>query len=158
QAAAFNDASAFDPATGRVFKPATIKEVSGRRIAVVGQAFPYVPVAHPKRFVPNWTFGLREAALQKLVSRLREVDGLYALLRLSHNAMNAALKLASRIAGIDVILGGHTHDAVPEPTVVSNISGKTAVTNAGSSGKFLGLLDLDVGNKRVNDVRYTLLP
>jgi S-sulfosulfanyl-L-cysteine sulfohydrolase len=158
QDAAFNDAPAFDPVTGRVFKPAIIKEVGGRRIAIIGQAFPYVPVAHPKRFVPDWTFGLREAELQKLVTRLREVDGVDAVLLLSHNGMDADLKLASRIAGIDVILGGHTHDAVPEPTIVSNIGGKTSVTNAGSSSKFVAVLDLDVGSKHVNDVRYTLVP
>jgi S-sulfosulfanyl-L-cysteine sulfohydrolase len=158
QDAAFNDAPAFDHATGRVFKPATIKEAGGRRIGIVGQAFPYVPVAHPKRFVPDWTFGLREAELQKLVTRLREGDGVDAVLLLSHNGVDADLKLASRVSGIDAILGGHTHDAVPRPTVVTNAGGNTLVTNAGSSGKFLGVLDLDVGNKRLNDVRYTLLP
>ncbi|HEV2954831.1 MAG TPA: thiosulfohydrolase SoxB [Xanthobacteraceae bacterium] len=158
QDAAFNDAPAFDPASGRVFKPAIIKEVGGRRIGIIGQAFPYVPVAHPKRFVPDWTFGLREAELQKFVTRLREVDGVDAVLLLSHNGMDADLKLAGRIAGIDVILGGHTHDAVPEPTVVSNIGGKTAVTNAGSSGKFVAVVDLDIGSKHVKDLRYTLLP
>jgi sulfur-oxidizing protein SoxB len=158
QDAAFNDAPAFEPATGRVFKPATIKEVGGRRIGVIGQAFPYVPVAHPKRFVPDWTFGLREAELQKLVARLRESDGVDAVLLLSHNGMDADLKLASRVSGIDVILGGHTHDAVPHPSIVTNPGGKTLVTNAGSSGKFLGVLDLDIGGNRVNDVRYTLLP
>jgi len=158
QDAAFNDAPAFDRASGRVFKPATIKEAGGRRIGIIGQAFPYVPVAHPKRFVPDWTFGLREAELQKLVTRLREADGVDAVLLLSHNGMDADLRLAGRIAGIDVILGGHTHDAVPEPTVVSNIGGKTVVTNAGSSGKFVAVLDLDIGSKRVTDLRYTLLP
>jgi S-sulfosulfanyl-L-cysteine sulfohydrolase len=158
QDAAFNDAPAFDPASGRVFKPAIIKEVAGRRIGIVGQAFPYVPVAHPKRFVPNWTFGLREAELQKLVTHLREVDGVDAVLLLSHNGVDADLKLAGRIAGIDVILGGHTHDAVPVPIVVSNIGGRTAVTNAGSSGKFVAVLDLDIGSKHVTNLRYTLLP
>jgi len=158
QDAAFNDAPAFDPASRRVFKPATIKDVGGRRIAIIGQAFPYVPVAHPKRFVPDWTFGLREAELQKLVTRLRENDGVDAVLLLSHNGMDTDLKLASRVSGIDAILGGHTHDAVPHPTIVTNPGGKTLVTNAGSSGKFLGVLDLDVGSKRVNDVRYSLLP
>jgi S-sulfosulfanyl-L-cysteine sulfohydrolase len=158
QDAAFNDAPAFDPASGRVFKPAIIKEVGGRRIGIIGQAFPYVPVAHPKRFVPDWTFGLREAELQKLVTRLREVDGVDAVLLLSHNGMDADLRLAGRIAGIDVILGGHTHDAVPGPTVVSNVGGKTAVTNAGSSGKFVAVLDLDIGSKHLKDLRYTLLP
>jgi sulfur-oxidizing protein SoxB len=158
QDAAFNDAPAFDPASGRVFKPATIKEIGGHRIGIIGQAFPYVPVAHPKRFVPNWTFGLREAELAKLVSRLRDVDAVDAVLLLSHNGMDADLKLASRVSGIDAILGGHTHDAVPRPTIVTNPGGKTLVTNAGSSGKFLGVLDLDVGRQRINDARYTLLP
>ena len=158
QDAAFNDAPAFDPASGRVFKPVTIKEVGGRRIGIIGQAFPYVPVAHPKRFVPEWTFGLREAELQKLVTRLREVDGVDAVLLLSHNGMDADMSLAGRIAGMDVILGGHSHDAVPAPTVVSNIGGRTAVTNAGASGKFVAVLDLDIGSKRVNNLRYTLLP
>jgi S-sulfosulfanyl-L-cysteine sulfohydrolase len=158
QDAAFNDAPAFDPASGRVFKPATIKEIGGRRIGVIGQAFPYVPVAHPKRFVPDWTFGLREAELAKLVTRLREVDRVDAVVLLSHNGMDADLKLASRVSGIDAILGGHTHDAVPRATTVSNAGGKTLVTNAGSSGKFVALLDLDVGAKRVTDMRYTLLP
>src|ERR1700730_2752463 len=158
QDAAFNDAPAFEPATGRVFKPALIKQAGGRRIGIVGQAFPYVPVAHPKRFVPDWTFGLREAELQKLVTRLREADRVDAVLLLSHNGMDADVKLASRVTGIDVILGGHTHDAVPHPTVVSNIGGKTSVTNAGSSSKFVAVLDLDIGRKRVNDLRFTLLP
>jgi sulfur-oxidizing protein SoxB len=158
QEAAFNDAPAFDAASGRVFKPATIKEVGGRRIGIVGQAFPYVPVAHPKRFVPDWTFGLREAELQKLVTRLRDTEGVDAVLLLSHNGMDADLKLASRVSGIDAILGGHTHDAVPRPTIVANAGGKTLVTNAGSSGKFVAVLDLDVGRKHVNDVRYSLLP
>jgi sulfur-oxidizing protein SoxB len=158
QDAAFNDAPAFDPGSGRVFKPAIIKQAGGRRIGIVGQAFPYVPVAHPKRFVPDWTFGLREAELQKLVTRLRESDGVDAVLLLSHNGMDADVKLASRVTGIDAILGGHTHDAVPRPTIVANAGGKTLLTNAGSSGKFLGVLDLDVGRQRLSDVRYTLLP
>jgi S-sulfosulfanyl-L-cysteine sulfohydrolase len=156
--AAFNDAPAFDAASGRAFKPATIKELGGRRIAIIGQAMPYVPVAHPKRFVPNWTFGIRDAELQKVVDELRGNEKVDAVLLLSHNGMDVDLKLASRVSGIDVILGGHTHDAVPRPVVVSNRGGKTLVTNGGSSGKFLGVLDLDVGNGTIKDLRYHLLP
>ena len=156
--AAFNNAPAFDSASGRVFKPAMIKEVGGFRIGIVGQAMPYVPIAHPKRFTPDWTFGIREADLQKLVDQLREHDRVDAVLLLSHNGMDVDLKLASRVSGIDVILGGHTHDAVPQPSVVANARGKTSVTNAGSSGKFLAVLDLDLGNGAVKDVRYRLLP
>jgi sulfur-oxidizing protein SoxB len=156
--AVFNDATAFDSASGRVFKPATIKEVGGRRIGVIGQAMPYVPVAHPKRFTPDWTFGIRETELQKVVDGLREHDKVDAVLLLSHNGMGVDLKLASRVAGIDVILGGHTHDAVPRPTVVANSRGKTFVTNAGSSGKFLGVVDLAVGKGAVKDLHYHLVP
>jgi sulfur-oxidizing protein SoxB len=156
--AAFNNAPAFDSASGRVFKPAVVKDVGGHRIGIVGQAMPYVPIAHPKRFTPDWTFGIRDAELQKIVDRLRQQDKVDAVILLSHNGMDVDLKLAGRVTGIDVILGGHTHDAVPQPTLVANSGGKTFVSNAGSSGKFLSVLDLDIGKGRVNEVRYQLLP
>jgi len=156
--AAFNDAKAFDPASGRVFKPAMIKEIGGYRVAVIGQAFPYVPIAHPRRFTPDWTFGIRDDELQKLVNALRTNDKVDAVVLLSHNGMDVDLKLASRVSGIDVILGGHTHDAVPQPIPVSNAAGSTLVTNAGSNGKFLGVLDLELAKGKVSDVRYRLLP
>jgi sulfur-oxidizing protein SoxB len=156
--AAFNDAKAFDAASGRVFKPATIKEIGGHRIAVIGQAFPYVPIAHPKRFTPDWTFGIRDDELQKLVNSLRGNDKVDAVVLLSHNGMDVDLKLASRVTGIDVILGGHTHDAVPQPIGIANAGGTTLVTNAGSNGKFLAVLDLDLAKGKVSDVRYRLLP
>jgi sulfur-oxidizing protein SoxB len=156
--AAFNDAKAFDPASGRVFKPAMIKELGGHRVAVIGQAFPYVPIAHPKRFTPDWTFGIRDDELQKLVNSLRTNDKVDAVVLLSHNGMDVDLKLASRVSGINVILGGHTHDAIPQPISVSNAAGTTLVTNAGSNGKFLGVLDLELAKGRVSDVRYRLLP
>jgi sulfur-oxidizing protein SoxB len=156
--AAFNDAPAYDAASGRVFKPATIKEIGGHRIAVIGQAFPYVPIAHPKRFTPDWTFGIRDDEMQKLVRSLRENDNVDAVVLLSHNGMDVDLKLASRVSGIDVILGGHTHDAVPQPIGITNVNGTTLVTNAGSNGKFLGVLDLNLTKGHVRDVRYRLLP
>jgi sulfur-oxidizing protein SoxB len=156
--AAFNGANAFDPASSRVFKPAVIKEVGDYRVAVIGQAFPYVPIAHPKRFTPDWSFGIREEELQKLIDGLRSVDKVDAVVLLSHNGMDVDLKLASRLRGLDVILGGHTHDAVPQPVAVTNAGGTTLVTNAGSNGKFLGVLDLDLAKGSVRDVRYRLLP
>jgi sulfur-oxidizing protein SoxB len=156
--AKFNDARAFDPASGRVFKPSIIKEIGGSKVAVIGQAFPYVPIAHPKRFTPDWTFGIRDDELQKLVAAHREADKVDAVVLLSHNGMDVDLKLASRLTGIDVILGGHTHDAVPQPVLVKNAGGATLVTNAGSNGKFLGVLDLDLGRGKVKDFRYRLLP
>src|SRR6202140_76200 len=156
--AAFNDARAFDAASGRVFKPATIREFGGYRVAVIGQAFPYVPIAHPKRFTPDWTFGSRQDELQNLVNSLSSNDKVDAVVLLSHNGMDVDLKLASRVSGIDVILGGHTHDAVPQPIPVTNAGGTTRVTNAGSSGKFLGVLDLELARGRVADLPYRLLP
>jgi S-sulfosulfanyl-L-cysteine sulfohydrolase len=156
--AAFNDAKAFDPASRRVFKPATIKELGGYRVAIIGQAFPYVPIAHPKRFTPDWTFGIREEELQKLVDGLRGNDKADAVILLSHNGMDVDLKLASRVTGIDIILGGHTHDAVPQPIAVRNANGVTLVTNAGSNGKFIGVLDLELAKGKVSNLRYRLLP
>ena len=156
--AAFNDAKAFDTASGRVFKPASIKEIGGHRVAVIGQAFPYVPIAHPKRFTPDWTFGIRDDELQNLVTGLRNGDKVDAVVLLSHNGMDVDLKLASRVSGIDVILGGHTHDAVPQPIAVTNAGGTTLVTNAGSNGKFLGVLDLGLAKGRISEVRYRLFP
>ena len=127
-------------------------------MAVIGQAFPYVPIAHPKRFTPDWKFGIRDGELQKLTDGLRNTDKVDAVLLLSHNGMDVDLKLAGRVTGIDVILGGHTHDAVPQPVPVTNAGGTTLVTNAGSNGKFLGVLDLELAKGKVSDLRYRLLP
>src|ERR1700730_6954261 len=123
--AAFNDAKAFDPAPGRSFKPYGIKEIGCYRIALIGQAFPYVPIAHPKRFTPDWKFGIRDEELHKLVDALRGNHKYDAVELLSHNGMDVDLKLASRVTGIDVILGGHTHDAIPQPIPVTNAGGTT---------------------------------
>ncbi len=156
--AAFNGAEASDANSGRVFRPYLLREIGGRRVAIIGQCFPYQPIAHPRRFVPDWTFGVREGELQKVVDAVRRTEHADAVVLLSHNGMDVDLKLASRVSGIDVILGGHTHDAVPKPTLVSNSGGKTLVANGGSNGKFLGVLDLDVGQGKVAGLRYTLVP
>ena len=125
---------------------------------MIGQAFPYVPIAHPKRFTPDWKFGIRDEELQKLVDVHRSNDKVDAVMLLSHNGMDVDLKLASRVTGIDVILGGHTHDAVPQPITVSNPGGVTLVTNAGSNGKFIAVLDLELAKGKVANMRYRLLP
>jgi len=140
-----------------VFEPYVIKTVNGIPVAIVGQAFPYVPIAHPRYLVPDWTFGIQEETMQKAIDSVRG-KGAQAVVLLSHNGMDVDLKLASRVSGIDVILGGHTHDAVPQPTIVSNRAGKTVVTNAGCNGKFIGVLDLDVRGGKVVDFRYRLVP
>jgi len=140
-----------------VFPGYTMREQNGVRIAIVGQAFPYTPIANPRYFVPDWTFGIREQEMQKVVDEARS-KGAQAVVLLSHNGMDVDLKLAARVTGIDAILGGHTHDGVPLPTLVDNAKGRTLVTNAGCNGKFLAVLDLDVRAGRVADYRYRLLP
>jgi sulfur-oxidizing protein SoxB len=140
-----------------VFAAWVMREINGVPVAVIGQAFPYTPIAHPRYLVPGWTFGIREEALQKTVDEARG-RGAHAVILLSHNGMDVDLKLAGRVRGLDAILGGHTHDGVPAPVIVNNAGGRTLVTNAGSNGKFLGVLDLAIRERRVVDFRYRLLP
>jgi sulfur-oxidizing protein SoxB len=140
-----------------VFKPYVIKEMNGVPVAIVGQAFPYTPIANPAWLTPNWSFGIRESEMQETVNEAR-AKGAQAVVLLSHNGMDVDLKMASRVTGIDVILGGHTHDGVPVPVIVKNPSGQTIVTNAGSNGKFLGVLDLNVKDGKVAGFNYRLLP
>ncbi|MBL8523229.1 MAG: thiosulfohydrolase SoxB [Betaproteobacteria bacterium] len=141
----------------QVFPPYVLKEMNGVPVAIIGQAFPYTPIANPRYFTPEWSFGIKDAELQKVVDEVRG-KGAAAVVLLSHNGMDVDLKLASRVTGIDAILGGHTHDGVPAPVIVKNSRGQTLVTNAGSNGKFLGVLDFDVKNGKVSDFRYRLLP
>ena len=140
-----------------VFKPYVMKEMNGVRVAIIGQAFPYTPIANPAWLTPNWTFGIRESEMQETVNEAR-ANGAQAVVLLSHNGMDVDLKMASRVSGIDAILGGHTHDGVPVPVIVKNPGGQTIVTNAGSNGKFLGVLDLDVKGQAVVGFKFTLLP
>ncbi|MEO1766232.1 thiosulfohydrolase SoxB [Thiobacter aerophilum] len=141
----------------QVFKPYVIKHVNGVPVAIIGQAFPYTPIANPRHFVPDWTFGIQEESLQKYVDEVR-AKGAQVVAVLSHNGMDVDLKMASRVTGIDVIFGGHTHDAVPQAIPVKNAKGTTLVTNAGSNGKFLGVMDLDVRNGKIQGYKYRLLP
>jgi len=140
-----------------VFKPYALRTANGVPLAVIGQAFPYTPIANPRYLVPDWTFGIQEARLQKLVEEVR-AKGAQVVVLLSHNGMDVDVKLAARVRGIDVILGGHTHDGVPAPVVVPGASGPTPVVNSGSNGKFLSVLDLDVRAGKIADWRYRLLP
>jgi len=140
-----------------VFRSHVIREVNGVPVAIIGQAFPYTPIANPRYFVAEWTFGIQEDNLQKVVHESRR-KGAQVVVLLSHNGADTDLKLASRVTGIDAILGGHTHDAIPEPIAVKNAGGTTIVTNAGSHGKFLAVLDIDVRANRMSGYRYRLLP
>jgi S-sulfosulfanyl-L-cysteine sulfohydrolase len=140
-----------------VFKPYTIRTINGVPCAIIGQAFPYTPIANPRYMVADWEFGIQDQNMQKMVDEVR-AKGAKVVVVLSHNGMDVDLKMASRVSGIDAIMGGHTHDGMPVATVVANKSGKTLVTNAGSNGKFLAVMDFDVKDGRIADYRYRLLP
>ena len=140
-----------------VFKPYTMKEMNGVKVAIVGQAFPYTPIANPRYMVADWEFGIQDANMQKVVDEARAA-GAQLVVVLSHNGMDVDLKMASRVRGIDAVFGGHTHDGVPLAVPVANAGGTTLVTNAGSNGKFLGVMDFEVKGGKASNYRYRLLP
>ena len=140
-----------------VFKPYVIREINGVACAIIGQAFPYTPIANPRYMVADWEFGIQDQNMQAMVDEARGKGALVVVL-LSHNGMDVDLKMASRVSGIDAIMGGHTHDGMPVASIVANKGGQTIVTNAGSNSKFLGVLDFEVKDKRITDFRYKLLP
>jgi sulfur-oxidizing protein SoxB len=141
----------------QVFPAYVIREINGVKVAIIGQAFPYTPIANPRYMVAEWNFGIKDDLMQKHVDEARG-KGAQVVVVLSHNGMDVDLKMASRVRGIDAILGGHTHDGVPQPTIIRNAGGQTLVTNAGSNGKFLAALDFEVKGGKVSDFRYKLLP
>jgi sulfur-oxidizing protein SoxB len=135
------------------FEPMKMFEKGGVKIAVLGQAFPYTPVANPRWMMPKWSFGIREDDVRANVEKARK-DGAQLVVLLSHNGFDVDRKLAARVPGIDVILTGHTHDALPEAIKV----GKTLLIASGSHGKFVSRLDLDVQKGEVKGFRYKLIP
>lgn len=153
-----NGVEAFDEDSGHAFKPYTIKTLGKARVAIIGQAFPYTTIANPQRFIPDWTFGINENNMQELVDKIKDEEKPDAIIVLSHNGFDTDKKMAEVCTGIDFILGGHTHDGVPEAYPVKNSSGTTYVCNAGSNGKFLNVLDLDIQNGKIKDFKFTLLP
>jgi sulfur-oxidizing protein SoxB len=136
-----------------VFEPMKIFEKGGVKIAVLGQAFPYTPVANPRWMMPKWSFGIREDDVRANVEKARK-SGAQLVVLLSHNGFDVDRKLATRVSGIDVILTGHTHDALPEAIKV----GDTLLVASGSHGKFISRLDLDVSGGAIRDFRYKLIP
>ena len=140
-----------------VFKPYVMRPINGVPCAIIGQAFPYTPIANPRWLMADWSFGIQDENMQKMVDEVR-TKGAQVVVLLSHNGMDVDLKLATRVRGIDAIFGGHTHDGVPVAVPVANAGGKTLVTNAGSNSKFLGVMDFDVKGSQVVDFRYRLLP
>jgi len=136
-----------------VFHSTRFFEKGGVSVAVIGQAFPYTPIANPRWMIPQWSFGIREDSLQRIVAAARR-EGAEVVVLLSHNGFDVDRKLAGRVEGIDIILTGHTHDALPAPMQV----GQTLLIASGSNGKFISRLDLEVRNGRVKDFSYALIP
>jgi S-sulfosulfanyl-L-cysteine sulfohydrolase len=136
-----------------VFPAQKMFERGGAKIAVIGQALPFTPIANPRWMIPNWTFGIREAEMQKEVDTAKAA-GADLVVLLSHNGFDVDRKMAQRVIGIDVILTGHTHDAIPEVTQI----GKTLLVASGCHGKFVSRLDLDIRDKAIKGFRYRLIP
>lgn len=135
------------------FEPYQIFDRGGLRIAVIGQAFPYMPIANPRWMFPDYSFGIREERMQAMVDEVR-AEGVDLVVCLSHNGFDVDRKMAGRVTGIDVILTGHTHDAIPEPVLV----GETILIASGSHGKFVSRVDLDVRDGRMMGFRHKLIP
>jgi sulfur-oxidizing protein SoxB len=140
----------------RVFSPFAIKEIAGMEVAIIGQAYPYTPIANPQYLIPDWTFGIHEQSLRETIDEVRKLK-VAAVVLLSHNGIDVDLKLASRVEGLTAILGGHTHDALPKPIRVKNQGGETLVANGGSNGKFLGVLDI-FASRGKTACDYSLMP
>ena len=151
---AFLGANIFDAEWDEpAFEPYKIFERAGTRIAVIGQAFPYMPIANPRWMFPEYSFGIREERMQEVVNEVRAA-GVDLVVCLSHNGFDVDQKMASRVQGIDVILTGHTHDAIPEPVLV----GQTILIASGSNGKFVSRVDLDVRDGKMMGFRHKLIP
>ena len=149
----------FDEDTGHAFRPYVIKNVGGARICIVGQAFPRTANANPQEFFPDWSFGLREDDMIELVASVREEEKPDAVVLLSHNGMDVDIKMAERVPGLNAVFGGHTHDGIPRPIEVKNVEGNTCyVTNAGSNGKYVGVMDFDIQEGGLKGLQYTMLP
>ena len=149
----------YDEDTGHAFQPYVIRDVGGARICVVGQAFPRTANANPQEFFPDWSFGLREDDMIELVEGIREEEEPDAIVLLSHNGMDVDIKMAERVPGLNAVFGGHTHDGVPKPVKVKNVEGNQClVTNAGSNGKFLGVMDFDIADGKIKSMNYEMLP
>ncbi|MBV2360342.1 thiosulfohydrolase SoxB [Thalassococcus sp. CAU 1522] len=136
-----------------LFPPYKMFERGGTKIAVIGQAFPYMPIANPRWMFPEYSFGIRDENMQAMVDEVR-AEGAELVVVLSHNGFDVDKKMASKVSGIDVILSGHTHDALPEPVLV----GETIIVASGSNGKFVSRVDLDVRDGRMMGFRHKLIP
>lgn len=155
----FDGSGLFDEDSGHAFQPYVIKEINGARICIIGQAFPRTGNANPPEFFPDWSFGLREDDMIELVASIKEDENPDVIILLSHNGMDVDIKMAERVPGLNAVFGGHTHDGVPQPVKVKNVDGNESwVTNAGSNGKFLGVMDFDIVDGKIKSMHYNMMP
>lgn len=150
----------YDEDSGHAFRPYVIKQAGGKRICIVGQAFPRTANANPREFFPDWSFGLREDDMVELVKELHASEKPDAIVLLSHNGMDVDIKMAERVPGLNAVFGGHTHDGIPKPVMVKNVEGGTClVTNAGSNSKYVGCMDFEFGDDgKLRNMHYKMLP
>ncbi len=155
----FDGRGLYDEDTGYAFRPYVIKNINGARICIVGQAFPRTGNANPQEFFPDWSFGLREDDMIELVKNIRAEEKPDAIVLLSHNGMDVDIKMAQNVPGLNAVFGGHTHDGMPKPVEVKNVEGHTClVTNAGSNGKYIGVMDFDIQDGKLKAMHYNMLP
>ncbi|MBT6553777.1 MAG: thiosulfohydrolase SoxB, partial [Gammaproteobacteria bacterium] len=154
----YDGSGLYDEDSGHAFRPYVIKEIGGARVAVVGQAFPRTANANPQEFFPDWSFGLREDDMAELVETIRGEEKPDAVVLLSHNGMDVDIKMAERVPGLNAVFGGHTHDGMPKPIKVKNKGGHDCwVTNAGSNGKYIGVMDFEI-DKGIKNMNYKMFP
>lgn len=137
-----------------IFEPYTVMERGGAKIGIIGQSFPFTSTANPKEFTQGWSFGLRLDTLQQYVDKLRKEEKVDCVVVLSHDGFSVDQEVARQVKGIDFILSGHTHDPSPRPTVING----TVIVIAGSHGKYVGRLDIDIQNHKVKGYEYKLIP
>ncbi len=137
-----------------IFPPYTIKEIGGAKIGIIGQSFPFTSTANPKKFTEGWSFALRHESLQEFIDELRNEKKVDCIVVLSHDGFSVDQELAKKVKGVDFILSGHTHDPSPKPIIVND----TVILIAGSHGKYVGRLDIDIKDKKVAGYNFKLMP
>jgi len=155
----FDGSGLYDEDSGHAFRPYVMKDLNGARICIIGQAFPRTANANPQEFFPDWSFGLREDDMIELVKTIQAEEKPDAIVLLSHNGMDVDIKMAQNVPGLNAVFGGHTHDGMPKPVEVKNVAGGTClVTNAGSNGKYIGVMDFDIQDGKIKAMHYQMLP
>ncbi len=155
----FDGNGLYDEDSAHAFRPYVIKKINGARICIIGQAFPRTGNANPQEFFPDWSFGLREDDMISLVKDIQANEKPDAIILLSHNGMDVDIKMAENVPGLNAVFGGHTHDGMPKPLKVKNVAGGTClVTNAGSNGKYVGVMDFDIADGKIKSMDYKMLP